>query len=106
MANTMANNHQNHHTQVSPFVLWGQSGNNVTLKIELRSVESPNVELDENKIRFQAVGIGQQGANDYQFELDFYDAIDPVVREIFDIEFLDEESERIFLSPPRKAYSK
>lgn len=77
----MANNH---HSQVSPFVLWGQSGNNVTLKIELRSVESPNVELNENKIRFQALGVGQQGANDYQFELDFFDAIDPKVRRSFE----------------------
>lgn len=77
----MANNHNhNHnHNQVSPFVLWGQSTGNVTLKIELRSVESPHVELDDNRIRFQSHGVGQQGANDYQFELDFFDAIDPEV---------------------------
>ena len=65
--------------QVSPFVLWGQSASNVTLKIELRSVESPHVELDENKIRFQSYGVGQQGANDYEFELDFFDTINPEV---------------------------
>lgn len=90
----MANNH---HNQVSPFVLWGQSTSNVTLKIELRSVESPLVELDENRIRFQSYGIGQQGANDYQFELDFYDPIDPEVSFIQNLfKFISSNSELEF----------
>ena len=61
-------------------VLWGQDEKNVTLKIELRSVESPDINLDEKGIRFQSIGIGQQGANDYQFDFDFFDQIDPEVR--------------------------
>lgn len=63
--------------QISPFVLWGQDDAYVTLKIELRSVVSPNIDIKKNKIQFQSFGVGLQGANEYQFEFDFYDKIDP-----------------------------
>lgn len=75
-------NQNNYHNQVSPFVLWGQDDKVVTLKIELRNVESPIVNLDENRIRFQSYGVGQQGANYYEFEFDFFDSIDAKVSSV------------------------
>lgn len=81
----MVINNQNNQVShsISPFVLWGQDDKVITLKVELRDVESPTVDLSENKIRFQSFGVGQQGANDYQFELDFFDSIDSEVIFLF-----------------------
>lgn len=63
----------------SPFVLWDQDNRSLFLSIELQLVSDPDVHLDEKSIKFESIGVGQHGKNNYKFELDLYDLIDPDV---------------------------
>ncbi|CAK1542317.1 unnamed protein product [Leptosia nina] len=56
----------------SPFVYWAQSSNSVSLKIDLRNAETPNIEVLENKIKFSAQGVGAHGICKYEFSLDLF----------------------------------
>ncbi|XP_041362904.1 very-long-chain (3R)-3-hydroxyacyl-CoA dehydratase-like [Gigantopelta aegis] len=62
---------------LSPFVLWGQKSDYVTLKVELREVMDEDVDLTDEKIKFTAQGVGVKGNNKYSFEIDFYLPVDP-----------------------------
>ncbi|XP_076252119.1 3-hydroxyacyl-CoA dehydratase 2 [Rhynchophorus ferrugineus] len=60
----------------SPFVYWAQSENCIFLKIDLKDVKEPNINIEQKSIKFQGVGTGAQGSRDYSFCLNFYDDID------------------------------
>ncbi|XP_069699517.1 very-long-chain (3R)-3-hydroxyacyl-CoA dehydratase isoform X2 [Periplaneta americana] len=62
--------------ELSPFVYWAQSENNVTLKVDLKDVKNPDITLDENRLRFSAHGYGARGQHNYGFVLDFHSSID------------------------------
>ncbi|CAG5118870.1 unnamed protein product [Candidula unifasciata] len=64
-------------TSLSPFVYWGQSKENISLKVDLRSVENVEVSLTEEGLDFSAQGQGIKGINIYSFHLDFYLRVNP-----------------------------
>ncbi|CAL4122238.1 unnamed protein product, partial [Meganyctiphanes norvegica] len=59
-----------------PFIYWAQTETKITLKIDLRNVQSPIVDLREKSLEFSAVGVGAQGEKKYSASLDFYGYID------------------------------
>lgn len=59
-----------------PFVYWAQTDMKITLKIDLRNVQSPVVDLKERSLEFSAIGVGAQGEKKYSAVLDFYGYID------------------------------
>ncbi|KAG0715922.1 Very-long-chain (3R)-3-hydroxyacyl-CoA dehydratase 3 [Chionoecetes opilio] len=61
---------------LSPFVYWAQTDATITLRIELRNVQSPQVELEEQQLSFLAVGHGAQGEKKYAFTLSLLRPID------------------------------
>lgn len=62
--------------QLSPFVYWAQTEDQITLKVELKDSEEPNVHFDEKSIKFKTFGLGARGLNEYQFDLHLYSKID------------------------------
>ncbi|XP_018014075.1 very-long-chain (3R)-3-hydroxyacyl-CoA dehydratase 3-like [Hyalella azteca] len=62
---------------LSPFVYWAQTEKEITLKIDLRNVKSPDIDVQDHVIYFNAVGVGNQGQNTYGFQLDLMYAVDP-----------------------------
>ncbi|KAK3097558.1 hypothetical protein FSP39_010781 [Pinctada imbricata] len=62
---------------LSPFVFWGQKLDHISLKIDLKNVSSPDVELTEDKLTFCTEGLGVRGHNKYKFEVEFYLPVDP-----------------------------
>lgn len=56
----------------SPFVYWAQTEGAISLKIDLKNVQKPNVNVVENKLKFSAQGIGAHGDTHYQFSLDLF----------------------------------
>ncbi|CAG2054365.1 unnamed protein product [Timema podura] len=62
---------------LSPFVYWAQTESNLTLKVDLKDVKNPDVQLENKKLQFGAQGYGARGLNKYAFTLDFHSAIDP-----------------------------
>ncbi|KAK4295498.1 hypothetical protein Pmani_031936 [Petrolisthes manimaculis] len=63
-------------SQLSPFVYWAQTDTTITLRIELRNVQSPYVDLQEQSLSFSAVGHGAQGEKKYGFNLRLLRLID------------------------------
>ncbi|CAC5416763.1 HACD [Mytilus coruscus] len=63
--------------KLSPFVYWGQKSDIVSLKVDLREVIDPAVDITEDALTFCSEGHGVQGQNRYQFHLNFYLPIDP-----------------------------
>ncbi|XP_038222028.1 very-long-chain (3R)-3-hydroxyacyl-CoA dehydratase isoform X2 [Zerene cesonia] len=61
----------------SPFVYWAQTPKVVSLKIDLRNAEDPDIEVVENKIKLAAQGVGAHGICKYEFSLDLYSQIKP-----------------------------
>lgn len=61
---------------LSPFVYWAQTDATITLRIELRNVQSPQVELEEQQLSFSAIGHGAQGEKKYGFTLQLLRPID------------------------------
>ncbi|CAH0399555.1 unnamed protein product [Chilo suppressalis] len=59
----------------SPFVYWAQTENVISLRIDLKSVEKPDVKVLENNIKFSAVGIGAHGRTHYEFSLDLFSPV-------------------------------
>lgn len=59
----------------SPFVYWAQTENVVTLKVDLKNVNKPDVKILEKNITFSAQGTGARGENHYEFSLDFFDCV-------------------------------
>lgn len=63
--------------ELSPFVYWAQTENNISLTVDLRDVKIPDVTLAEKKLHFSADGYGAKGQHNYGFLLDFHSSIDP-----------------------------
>ncbi|XP_062620250.1 very-long-chain (3R)-3-hydroxyacyl-CoA dehydratase 3-like [Saccostrea cucullata] len=63
--------------RLSPFVYWGQKTDHVSLKIDLKDVVDPKVDLTEDGLKFEADGIGVRGNNFYQLDIEFYHPVDP-----------------------------
>ncbi|XP_056021528.1 very-long-chain (3R)-3-hydroxyacyl-CoA dehydratase 3-like [Ostrea edulis] len=62
---------------LTPFVYWGQKTDHVSLKIDLKDVVNPKVDLTEDGLKFEADGTGIRGHNLYQLDIDFYHPVDP-----------------------------
>lgn len=62
-------------SNLSPFVYWAQNERNVYLKVDLKDVKSPTIDLQADKLHFKSQGIGAQGLENYEFSLDFQDNI-------------------------------
>ncbi|CAK1581212.1 unnamed protein product [Parnassius mnemosyne] len=72
----------------SPFVYWAQTDKCITLKIDLKNVVNPDVNVSDNSIKFSGKGIGAHGETQYGFSLDLFSSLksnndgnqDPIVR--------------------------
>lgn len=63
---------------LSPFVYWAQTENNITLKVDLKDVrQEPIVNLSSKKLQFSAHGQGAKGPHNYAFSIDFFSTIVP-----------------------------
>ncbi|XP_071490651.1 very-long-chain (3R)-3-hydroxyacyl-CoA dehydratase 3-like [Diadema antillarum] len=60
-----------------PLVFWAQTEKNISLKVDLKDVSSPEVELKSKKLSFKGYGLGASGIKQYEFSLDFYEEVDP-----------------------------
>ncbi|XP_068622528.1 very-long-chain (3R)-3-hydroxyacyl-CoA dehydratase isoform X2 [Battus philenor] len=56
----------------SPFVYWAQTDKCISLKIDLKNVVKPAVDVIDNKVKFSGQGIGAHGETQYEFSLDLY----------------------------------
>ncbi|PSN41372.1 hypothetical protein C0J52_19120 [Blattella germanica] len=63
--------------ELSPFVYWAQTEDNVTLKVDLKDVKNPDISLGEKKLKFSGHGYGAKGQHDYHFILNFHSALNP-----------------------------
>nr|XP_034324775.1 very-long-chain (3R)-3-hydroxyacyl-CoA dehydratase 3 [Crassostrea gigas] len=63
--------------RLSPFVYWGQKTDHISLKIDLKDVVDPIVDLTEDGLKFKADGIGIRGHNSYELDIEFYHPVDP-----------------------------
>ncbi|XP_075979393.1 3-hydroxyacyl-CoA dehydratase 2 isoform X2 [Anticarsia gemmatalis] len=59
----------------SPFVYWAQTESAVSLKIELKNVDKPDVKVLENNVKFSAQGVGARGESQYEFSLDLFSPV-------------------------------
>lgn len=62
----------------SPFVYWAQTENVVTLRVDLKNVNNPDVKVLENNVKFSAEGTGARGVCQYEFSLDLFDSVKAV----------------------------
>ncbi|XP_054159235.1 very-long-chain (3R)-3-hydroxyacyl-CoA dehydratase 3-like [Oppia nitens] len=62
---------------LSPFVYWGQSSDKITLRVDLKNVKSPTIDLKHTSLEFQGSGIGAKGFNEYSFNIDFFAEVNP-----------------------------
>ncbi|XP_072938000.1 very-long-chain (3R)-3-hydroxyacyl-CoA dehydratase [Epargyreus clarus] len=62
-------------TSPSPFVYWAQTLKTVSLRIDLKNVENPSVNVTENQIKFSTKGTGARGDCHYAFDLHLYQQI-------------------------------
>jgi len=71
-----------------PFVYWAQSMTEITLRVDLKDVKDPDIQIEEEEIEFSSLGTGSQGQHKYQFVLEFYLPVDKntAVYEVFDRE--------------------
>ncbi|XP_071846112.1 very-long-chain (3R)-3-hydroxyacyl-CoA dehydratase 3-like [Apostichopus japonicus] len=58
-----------------PLVYWAQNKEKITLRVELRDVSSPKIEIKENELIFKGYGEGAKGLHEYEFELELNDEI-------------------------------
>lgn len=61
----------------SPFVCWAQTENQITLKVDLADVKDVNINVQERKLQLSAYGQGARGCNNYGFNIDFHELINP-----------------------------
>ncbi|XP_022106677.1 very-long-chain (3R)-3-hydroxyacyl-CoA dehydratase-like [Acanthaster planci] len=55
-----------------PIVYWAQTDKNVSLRVEVRDVTSHSIDVTEESLQFEALGVGAGGLHTYRFSLDFY----------------------------------
>uniref|UniRef100_A0A1A9VZR8 Very-long-chain (3R)-3-hydroxyacyl-CoA dehydratase n=1 Tax=Glossina brevipalpis TaxID=37001 RepID=A0A1A9VZR8_9MUSC len=58
--------------QLSPFVYWAQTEEQITLKIELKDAKPLYIDFTPSAVKFKAKGYGARGLNEYQFYIEFY----------------------------------
>lgn len=68
-----------------PFVYWAQTDKNLSLKIDLKNVTKPEIEVVDNNIKFAARGIGAHGESQYEFNLDLFSSLKPVSTNYFSL---------------------
>ncbi|KAI9560474.1 hypothetical protein GHT06_014498 [Daphnia sinensis] len=61
-----------------PFVYWAQNSSRVLLRVDLKDVKDPDVQVNENHIKFMATGVGARGIELYEFELELNANIVPM----------------------------
>ncbi|KAJ8029162.1 Very-long-chain (3R)-3-hydroxyacyl-CoA dehydratase 3 [Holothuria leucospilota] len=61
--------------KLHPLVYWAQNKEKITLRVDLRDVSSPKIDITENKLSFKGYGEGAKGLHDYEFELELHDEI-------------------------------
>lgn len=61
----------------SPFVFWAQTENAISLRVDLKNVTVPNVNLTHEGLEFMAFGTGARGDHEYHFKINFYKVINP-----------------------------
>ncbi|CAG9765409.1 unnamed protein product [Ceutorhynchus assimilis] len=59
----------------SPFVYWAQNENKLFLKIDLKDVQQPLIDVDEKLISFDGLGRGALGTKEYSFKLNLFEGI-------------------------------
>jgi len=59
-----------------PFVYWAQSTTEITLRVDLKDVKDPDIQIEEEEIEFSSLGTGSHGHHKYQFVLEFYLPVD------------------------------
>uniref|UniRef100_A0A0V0G852 Very-long-chain (3R)-3-hydroxyacyl-CoA dehydratase n=1 Tax=Triatoma dimidiata TaxID=72491 RepID=A0A0V0G852_TRIDM len=60
----------------SPFVYWAQDANNIFIKVDLKDIKDPKVDLSKNYVAMTANGVGAHGPSDYSFSLNLFGDID------------------------------
>ncbi|XP_033107032.1 very-long-chain (3R)-3-hydroxyacyl-CoA dehydratase-like [Anneissia japonica] len=60
-----------------PIVYWAQKAETITLRVDLKDVKDPEIQLTKKSLTFKGVGIGAAGLNSYQFTLEFLKEVDP-----------------------------
>ncbi|OXA50868.1 very-long-chain (3R)-3-hydroxyacyl-CoA dehydratase [Folsomia candida] len=55
---------------ISPFVYWAQTESSISLRVDIRNVKDPKINIEDSKVSFDAVGEGARGECEYHFELD------------------------------------
>jgi len=62
---------------LSPFVYWAQTDKEISLKIDLRNVEEPELDVQDHTVSFSGVGSGARGRHPYSFQLHLLYAVNP-----------------------------
>ncbi|XP_037082482.1 very-long-chain (3R)-3-hydroxyacyl-CoA dehydratase-like [Pollicipes pollicipes] len=62
---------------VCPFVYWSQTKSTIHLKIDLRDVEDPDIDLLPEQLSFEAKALGNSGSQLYAFKLNWYQLVNP-----------------------------
>jgi len=60
---------------LSPEVLWAQRADVLYLTVNLTDIKDQTIQLEKNKLHFK--GKGEVDQKTYEFELEFYDEVDP-----------------------------
>ncbi|XP_066156429.1 very-long-chain (3R)-3-hydroxyacyl-CoA dehydratase [Euwallacea fornicatus] len=63
-------------SSLSPFVYWAQNENSLFLKIDLKDVKGPDIDIGNKHIHFIGIGRGAQGSEKYSFQLNFLETVD------------------------------
>jgi len=61
-----------------PFVYWAQNRSYILLRVDLKDVKNPDVQVNENCIKCSSAGIGARGNLLYEFELELHANISPL----------------------------
>ncbi|XP_073424973.1 very-long-chain (3R)-3-hydroxyacyl-CoA dehydratase 3 [Dendrobates tinctorius] len=60
---------------LTPQVYWAQRHHELYIRVELSDVQSPDIGITNNVLRFKALGHGAKGVNTYEFALDFLEPV-------------------------------
>nr|CAH7764391.1 unnamed protein product [Callosobruchus chinensis] len=59
-------------TLLSPFVYWAQNEDNLFIKVDLKDTQEPRIDIGRKKLHFLCKGVGAQGFQEYEFQLNFH----------------------------------
>ncbi|CAH1967108.1 unnamed protein product [Acanthoscelides obtectus] len=57
---------------LSPFVYWAQNEDSLFIKVDLKDVQDPKINIERKRLHFLCKGVGAQGLQDYEFQLNFH----------------------------------